>query len=109
MAEFKDILQNLRKDRRMTQDELADALHITKQALSHYERGTRYPRRDTLDAIADFFNVDLNFLTGYSTITTQVLTPQETDLVISYRSASPDTQKAVRAVLGIAEQGGEQS
>lgn len=64
MREFKDIFKNLRLDKDMTQDELADALRITKQAVSHYERGTRYPKPDMLDAISDYFNVDMDYLTG---------------------------------------------
>lgn len=74
MREFKNILLKLRKDRHVTQEQLADALHITKQALSHYERGTRYPKKETLEAIADYFNVDMNYLTGRSNTTT-IITP----------------------------------
>lgn len=75
MREFKDILLELRKNRNITQDELSNSLHITKQALSHYERGTRYPKKETLEAIADYFNVDMNFLTGRSATTTIISTP----------------------------------
>ncbi len=75
MREFKDILIGLRKSRGMTQDRLSDALGITKQALSHYERGTRYPKKDTLDAMADYFNVDMNYLTGRSTVTSVLCDP----------------------------------
>ena len=75
MREFKDIFKNLRLDKDMTQDELADALRITKQAVSHYERGTRYPKPDMLDAISDYFNVDMDYLTGRSSRTTRPSPP----------------------------------
>lgn len=93
MREFKDILLELRKNRHMTQDSLSDALNITKQALSHYERGTRYPKRETLEAIADYFNVDMNYLTGRSSTTTIIspapapapsLSPDRKDLLDKY-------------------------
>ena len=91
MREFKDILLELRKNRHMTQDSLSDALNITKQALSHYERGTRYPKRETLEAIADYFNVDMNYLTGRSSTTTIIspapapsLSPDQKDLLDKY-------------------------
>lgn len=91
MKEFKDILLELRKNRHMTQDSLSDALNITKQALSHYERGTRYPKRETLEAIADYFNVDMNYLTGRSSTTTIIspapapsLSPDRKDLLDKY-------------------------
>ena len=93
MREFKDILLELRKNRHMTQDSLSDALHITKQALSHYERGTRYPKKETLESIADYFNVDMNYLTGRSSTTTIIsptpasapsLSPDRLDLLEKY-------------------------
>ena len=85
MADFNIILRELRKAHTLTQDELAEQLHITKQALSHYERGTRYPKRETLEAIADFFNVDMNYLTGHSSVTTRLYSPAATSspLVLS--------------------------
>lgn len=102
MAEFNTILRELRKAHTLTQDELAEQLHITKQALSHYERGTRYPKRETLEAIADFFNVDMNYLTGHSSVTTRlyspaavsssplVLSPDKDILLCKYDSLSDD-------------------
>ena len=101
MAEFKDIFRNLRIDRNMTQDELADALGLTKQAVSHYERGSRYPRRDRLESISDFFNVDMDYLTGRSSVTTRLLTEEELRLLNAYRAASEELKGAACAVLGI--------
>lgn len=75
MREFKDVLLELRKNNRLTQDELSNVLHITKQALSHYERGTRYPKKEIMEAIADYFNVDMNYLSGRSMTTTALATP----------------------------------
>lgn len=90
MREFKDILKDLRNSRRMTQDSLSSALHITKQALSHYERGTRYPKRETLESIADYFNVDMNYLTGRSETTTIIPTPAAT------LQTTPDQEELMR-------------
>lgn len=99
MREFKDVLTDLRKSRKLTQDRLSQALGITKQALSHYERGARYPKRETLEAIADYFNVDMDFLTGRSMVTTSIspspaaasaLSPDEQDLLEQYRSLSDE-------------------
>ena len=75
MATFNGNLRDLRNMRKLTQEQLADALHITKQALSHYERGTRYPKPETLEAIADYFNVDMDYLTGRSSMTTVLSSP----------------------------------
>ena len=99
--EFKQILFNLRTNKDMTQEELSSALGITKQALSHYERGTRYPKPETLFAIADFLNVDIDYLTGRSSLTSRLLNSEEIEMIDAFRSASEDTKNAACAVLGI--------
>lgn len=101
MREFKDIFRSLRIDKEMTQDELAAVLKTTKQAISHYERGTRYPKPDMLDAISDYFNVDMDYLTGRSSRTSRLLSDEELRLINAYRSASDEIKTAVFAVLGI--------
>ena len=61
---FSEILRNLRKKEQLTQDELANKLKISKSAISMYENGNRTPDFETLEAIADFFNVNLSYLIG---------------------------------------------
>ena len=100
MTTFAERFKSLRKEKDMTQDQLADALHITKQAVSHYERGTREPKNQEMyEAIADFFNVDMNYLTGYDSRTMQILDEEEFRLISAYRSASDEIRKAAIAVL----------
>ena len=101
MRDFKDIFKSLRLDKEMTQDELANALKTTKQAISHYECGTRYPKKDMLDAISDFFNVDMDYLIGRSSRTSRLLSDEELRLLNAYRSASEELKTAACAVLGI--------
>lgn len=101
MREFKDIFRSLRLDKDLTQDELANALRTTKQAISHYERGTRYPKPEMLDAISDFFNVDMDYLTGRSSRTSRLLSDEELHLINAYRNASEELKTAACAVLGI--------
>ena len=64
MAQFGDILNILRKRDNLTQKELAQKLGISLSAISMYERGKREPDFETLEAIADYFNVNMNFLLG---------------------------------------------
>ena len=66
MREFKDVMKGLRAGRRLTQGELAEALGVSRSAISMYERGEREPDFETLETIADFFNVDMNYLTGWT-------------------------------------------
>jgi len=58
----------LRKEKGLTQEELAQALNITRSALSLYEIGKRDPDTETLRKIAEFFNVTVDFLLGRTDI-----------------------------------------
>lgn len=64
MSKFYLRLRELRNSRKLSQQELADRLKISKSSVNMYERGEREPGLDTLEAIADFFNVDMDYLTG---------------------------------------------
>lgn len=66
MSIFADRLKLLRAEKEYSQRELADALKISKSSVNMYERGEREPNFETIEAIADFFNVDMNYLYGKS-------------------------------------------
>lgn len=70
MGDFKNVFKNLRIKSGYTQDGLAEAIGISRSAVSMYENGNREPDFETLERIADFFNVDMNYLLGSSTKTT---------------------------------------
>lgn len=64
MNDFKDMLKFLRNRENLSQSELAVKLGLSKSTISMYEVGKREPDFETLELIADFFNVDMNFLLG---------------------------------------------
>lgn len=66
MAKFCDRLRELRNSRDLSQLELSKLLKISKSSVNMYERGEREPGIETLEFIADFFNVDLDYLIGKS-------------------------------------------
>ena len=68
MASFKDVFHYLRTSSNLTQAELAEKLGVTYSAVSNYERGERSPNIETLETIADYFNVDMNYLLGKTSI-----------------------------------------
>ena len=60
--DFAKKLQMLRKQRGMTQEELADKLYVSRTAISKWESGRGYPGIDSLKAIAIFFSVTVDEL-----------------------------------------------
>ena len=66
MGEFAKHLKKLRLNKHLTQDELVPELGISRSTIGMYETGKREPDFETLATIADFFNVDMNYLIGYS-------------------------------------------
>lgn len=64
--EFYERMRSLRKETGKTQKEIAAELGIGYRALQCYEYNERYPDFPGLIAIADFFNVSLDYLVGRS-------------------------------------------
>ncbi len=62
--ETRDILKNLREKNNLTQEQLAEHLHVTRQAISRWETGETQPNTDTLKLLSQFFNVSVNTLLG---------------------------------------------
>lgn len=70
MAQLNDMLVFLRKRKGLSQQELANTLKISRSAIGMYETGKREPDLETLEILADFYNVDMNTLTGKNPIIT---------------------------------------
>ena len=62
--EFGEKLQELRKSKSMTQEELAKSLFVSRTAVSKWESGRGYPSIDSLKEISRFFSVTIDDLIG---------------------------------------------
>ena len=60
--EFNKKLQELRKQKGLTQEDLANALFVSRTAISKWESGRGYPNLDSLKSIANFFGVSIDEL-----------------------------------------------
>ena len=60
--EFHEKLQELRKAKGLTQEELAQALFVSRTAISKWESGRGYPNIDSLKAIAKYFSITIDEL-----------------------------------------------
>ncbi len=57
-------LRDLREDKEVSQQELADLLNIRQSAYSHYETGKRQPSIESLIKLAYFYDTSLDYLVG---------------------------------------------
>ena len=73
--ELNEKLQQLRKQKNLTQEELAQSLFVSRTAISKWESGRGYPSIDSLKAIAQFFNISVDELLSGE----QLLTLAEAD------------------------------
>lgn len=65
---FPEILKELREKKGITQQQLADTLNLSKNAISHYEKGINMPNLDTVQKIADIFDISVDYLLGRTTV-----------------------------------------
>ena len=62
--ETKDIIYELRTKKGLSQEELAEKVFVTRQAVSRWENGETIPNIDTLKLLSKLFNVSINTLLG---------------------------------------------
>lgn len=71
--DFKNRLKLLRESMDLNKRELADKLGFSPSIISMYEAGERKPSIENLEILADFFNVDINYLLGKTDYTTRIV------------------------------------
>lgn len=59
--EFKDKLKQLRLEKKLSQQALADQLYVSRSAIAKWENGIGYPCQDSYDALISFFGVDPDY------------------------------------------------
>lgn len=97
---FKDMLKSLREERGLSQDELARLTQLSKSTISMYENGNREPKFETLEVIADFFNVDMNTLLDKKQ-PIMVLTQQEETHIKKYRQLDADGKEEIDDLINV--------
>ncbi|MBP2659270.1 MAG: transcriptional regulator, family [Firmicutes bacterium] len=59
-------LRNLRQLNKLTLEQLGAEFNVTKQTVSHWEKGDRLPSLDVATTLAEYFKVSLDYLVGLS-------------------------------------------
>lgn len=90
--EFGEKLQELRKNRGLTQEELAESLYVSRTAISKWESGRGYPSIDSLKEISKYFSVTIDELLSGEKLISIAETEKKTAV-----------QKLCRMILGIVD------
>ena len=93
MVLFGKRLKELRKKSKMTQQELGNAINVTKVSICCYEKGTRVPSLETLIDISNLFKVDLDYLIGNDTY---VVSEESNDYLVPMSKEEIDLVKELR-------------
>lgn len=99
MAEFKDLFIELRKSRNYTQEQVAKLLDCSNSTVAMWETGKRTPTREKYEAIADLFNVDIDYLYGKTSIKRRVLYDEFGDKYTSDNKAPILSDRAVQVAI----------
>lgn len=105
MTRFSERLKLLRNGKYISQQNLADIIGISKSSINMYERGEREPSLETLEAIADYFNVDMDYLIGRQEIKRKITlsfdaSTREVKVITAYHN-KPQKQSDVDKILEI--------
>ena len=68
--ELGELLEELRKDANLSQKDVAIAVGVTESNIGKYERGIAYPSLKVLIRLAQFFNVNIDYLCGLTRVRT---------------------------------------
>ena len=84
-----DMIRSKREEREMTQQDLADLLHVTRQTVSRWESGSRCPDLILSKKIADIFGIPLDELVSSS----------DADSYVPKKVGVPDIRKMLAAIF----------
>lgn len=84
-----EMIRAKREEYEMTQQELADILHVTRQTVSRWESGSRVPDLILSKKIADTFSISLDELVSNSDV----------DSYIPRKNTTPNTRKILAAIF----------
>lgn len=96
-------LKTLRMQSGISQKQLADVIGVSQQSINKYENHNVEPDIDTLIALADFFEISVDYLVGHSEISEPVsqvnLTSSELNLIKDLRKLSPRQKESIQLII----------
>ena len=99
-------LKELRKEKGISQKQLADVVCVSQQSINKYENHNIEPDINTLVRIADYFDTSVDYLIGHSEIRRRIepvnsydLNEEESKLIEGYRKLSQSQKKCIRLTI----------
>jgi len=92
-------LRELRKEKNVTQNEIAEYLMVSREAYSQYETGRRQMNYETLCLLADYYNVSIDYLLGRYETNPMLVNKGETHLIKLYRLLDERGKATVESTL----------
>lgn len=99
-------LKLLRTKRNLSQQELANILHVSQQSIYKYENDITTPDLNTLIDMADYFHTSIDYLVGYSSISHKIepvtetsLNEQELTVIHNFRKLSIKNASLMEALI----------
>ena len=92
-------LRELRENKRVTQNEIAKYLKISRSAYSQYESGRRQINYETLFSLADYYNISIDYLLGRYEENPMLVNKKEAHIIEIYRLLDERGKAGVEAML----------
>ncbi len=103
MPDTGDIIKKLRKEKKLTQEQLGSMIGVQKSAIAKYERGEIVNlKRETIEKLANIFGVRPSYIMGM-TDTPAPITEHETKLIDAYRNTDEKTRNVIDIMLDISD------
>ena len=88
-------LKELRKEKKLTQEELAEKIGISKRTLANWEDGVSSIKENKLKILCEIFGVDMPYMLGYNNV------KNETDLKVSVIDEALEKLRAINNMLSV--------
>ncbi len=99
-------LKKLRKQHKLSQQKLADILHISQQSIYKYENDITFPDIEILIQMADYFSTSIDYLVGYTDIshkiepvTDSMLNESESAVLDKYRMLPAHKKEIINTII----------
>lgn len=103
---MKHRLRELRNEKGISQQTIADLLHVSQQSITNYESGKNEPDIQALCVLADYFGTSVDYLIGHTDFRDKIeprnpydLNAQESDMVDRFRLLSEDERNALNVLI----------